>query len=188
MKKYESLKLQYPAFVSLEQLRIICRMSKRSASTLLTSGIIPSIDTKKKTWRYLISIDDVIPYLRRREQWGRTIPKKSDELCDIKNRRSYSQIISPDDEHFIEQYFIHACKDKPDILSIDDMIEITGLSDKTLYRIAKSGNIQFIETGRKHIYPKIYFLEFVKSPRFINTWSNSDEFIRILEDTNMEAK
>ena len=182
MKKYESLKRQNPGYVSLEQFRIICKMSKRSAAKLLTAGIIPSINTEKKTWKYKISIDDVITYLHRREQWGRTIPKKSDKLYDTKTRKSYSQNVSPGEEHLVEKYFIHACKDRPDILSIDDMIAITGLSNKTLYRIAKAGSIQFIETGRKHLYPKIYFLEFIKSPRFINTWSNSDEFIRIMED------
>ena len=181
MKKYESLKKQHSEYISLDQLYKICKISKKSARYLVENSIIPSIDTRKKTWRYKISIDDVITYLRRREQWGRTklnhasVPEKI-------TRMSFSQVIPFGDEGIVKAYFKDACKGSPDILSTQDIIKITGLSNKTLHNIIKSGGIKYIKNGRKLIFPKIYFLDFIESRRFINIMSNSDEFIRILKD------
>lgn len=73
MEKYETLKNQYPEFISLDQLYRICRIAKRSALYLIQHGIIPAIDTGRTTWRYKIAIDDVITYLQRREQTGSMI-------------------------------------------------------------------------------------------------------------------
>lgn len=57
MHKYEKLKTEYSTYISLDQLRVICHIAKRTASYLVTNGIIPSIDTGRKTWRYKILID-----------------------------------------------------------------------------------------------------------------------------------
>jgi hypothetical protein len=48
-------------------------------------------------------------------------------------------------------------------------------------RILKDGHIKVLESSPRYIVPKIYFWEFVASRRFIDAWSNSDDFIRILE-------
>lgn len=69
-EKYEFLKEDYPEYISLNQFYRICHISKRGAVYLLENGIVPYNDTGKKTWKYQIRIDDVITYLRRREQVG----------------------------------------------------------------------------------------------------------------------
>jgi len=63
MEKYEELKVQYPEYISLDELSRICKIAKRSALYLVEHKIIPVIDTGKKTWRYKISLDAVIRYL-----------------------------------------------------------------------------------------------------------------------------
>jgi len=75
MKKYEELKTQYPEYISLDQFYRICKIAKRSAIYLIQHGIVPSITTDKKTWRYKIKIDDVITYLQRRDEVGSMIPR-----------------------------------------------------------------------------------------------------------------
>ena len=42
-------------------------MHKKAARFLVRSGLIPSIDTSKKTRRYTIKTEDVIRYLQERE-------------------------------------------------------------------------------------------------------------------------
>jgi len=181
MKKYESLKKQHSEYISLDKLHKICKISKNSARYLVENNIIASIDTGKKTWRYKISIDDVIVYLHSREQWGRTKLNHADATQNIQ-RMSYSQVVPIGNESIIRIYFADIYKGSPDTLGINDIIKMTGLCKKTLHNIIKSGCIKYILNGRKFIFPKAYFLDFIESRRFINIMSNSDEYIRILED------
>ena len=105
--KYESLRKKYPSYISLGQFYQICHIAKRSALYLLENGIIPSIDTGKKTWRYRIALDDVITYLRRREQWGSCIPPgavSSRPSTAINKRVSLSTHVKPGDEGNVYRY------------------------------------------------------------------------------------
>ena len=103
MKKYESLKAKYPERISLNQLYQICRISKRSARYLLKNGVIPCIENSgNKTWRYSIAIDDVITYLRRREQWGSMIPKG---MANNAREKKHLPPICTDDKKKVISYF-----------------------------------------------------------------------------------
>ena len=129
-KKYENLKEQYPEYISLDQLRQICKISKASGLYLIQHGIIPVIDTGKITWRYKIAIDDVITYLRRREQVGSMIPcgaassrKRNRTQAKVKNRKSFSQIVVYGQEAEIAEYFNYIYSDCDDVLSTADVSE-----------------------------------------------------------------
>ena len=54
----------YPEKIGLEQMRVICHISKKTARYLLKSGLVPCIDTGKKTRQYIINTKDVIAYLK----------------------------------------------------------------------------------------------------------------------------
>ena len=184
MKKYEKLKSQYPAYVSLEQLRSICRIARRTAHYLVANGIIPSIDTGRKTWRYKISIDDVIAYLHQRGKSGSMVPMgavNSRKKTDKPRRRSFSQAVAPGQEQEVVEHFVRIYADYPDVITTQDMATMTGLHKKSFQRILGEGHIKVLENGRKFIIPKVYFWEFIASRRFIDSWSNSEEFIKILE-------
>ena len=58
-----NIRNQYKDYISLEQFTKICHVAKRTGNYLLTNGIVPCIDTGKKTCRFKIKIDDVIEYL-----------------------------------------------------------------------------------------------------------------------------
>ena len=184
MKKYERLKIQYPEYISLEQLYVICKISKRSARYLVENNIMPAIDTGRKTWRYKISIDDVIAYLSQRKKLGSRIPAgavSSRTTKITKRRRSFSQVVAPGQEKMVVEYFAHIYADYPDVLSTRDMAAMTGLNQKSLRRYVEAGHIKALVRSPRYIIPKMYFWEFIASRRFINTWSNSEDFIKILE-------
>jgi len=182
MKKYEKLKTQYPAYISLEQLRVICKIAKRTSRYLIDNGIIPAIDTGRNTWRYKISIDDVIDYLRRRDREGSMIPAGATSSREPSvSKRSYSQVVSRGQEREVAKYFAEVYADYSDVLSTDDMAVMAGMHKKSLMRILKDGHIKVLASKPRYIVPKVYFWEFIASRRFIDAWSNSDEFIRILE-------
>ena len=62
-----SLRESYPATISMGQLYRICHISKRKARWLLEQGIIPCVDSGKKTRRFSIQLEDVIIFLERRD-------------------------------------------------------------------------------------------------------------------------
>ena len=184
---YNALRNQYPDFLSLDELRRVCRISPRSARYLVENGIIPAIDTGKITWRYKIDIDDVITYLQQREVHGSMIPpgavtsrnniKKS---SGITYRKSFSELVKPGQERIIAEYFRFVFADWGDVLTTVDIADMTGLRRGTVLKLAKSGHIRSIESSPKYLVPKKYLLEFVVTPRFIEARSNSDEFKKVL--------
>jgi len=93
---------------------------------------------------------------------------------------SFSQEVAPGDEQSVAEYFAHVYADFPDILTTLDMAAMTGLHPKSFHRIIKAGHIKFLAKSPKYIVPKVYFLDFVASDRFIEAWSCTEEFTKIL--------
>jgi len=184
--KYESLREQYPEYISLDQLHRVCGIAKRSAKYLVEQGIIPSQDTGKQTWRYRIALDDVIAYLRRREQVGSMIPcgsatsRKPKETRMISTRKCFAQMVTPGQESEIAEYFDYIYADCGELLSTLDIVEMTGLEKSTVLKLLKTGAVKSIMARPKYLVPKQYLLEFVVTPRFIEYRTNSDYFKKIL--------
>ena len=181
LKNYESLKSQYPKYISLDQLRIICKIAKRSARYLVTHEIIPAIDTGQATWRYQIAIDDVIAYLHRRDKVGSMIPPgmaSSRTKRHPKKRALYYRLL--DNESEVAAYFGYIYADYGDVLTTDDLVEMTGFAKNTILKYLKSGYIKSLASSPKYVIPKAYLLEFVTSSRFIEARSESKRFIKIL--------
>lgn len=187
MTDYNALKNQYPDFLSLDELSRVCKIAKRSARYLVEHGIIPATDTGKQTWRYQIPIDDVITYLIRREQFGSMIPPgavssrtKNRKSVSTGNRKSFSQMVTQGQEWQIAEYFNFIYSDCKDILTTNDIAEMTGLDRGTIMKLAKSGQIKSIADRPKYLIPKQYLLEFVVTRRFLEAKSNSDLFRKVL--------
>jgi len=179
--KYESLREQYPPYISLDQLHRICGIAKRSAKYLIEHEIIPAQDTGRQTWRYKIALDDVIIYLRRREQVGSMIPcevvtSRKNQARKISTRKCFAQMVVPGQESEIADYFTFIYASYDEILTTLDVVEMTGLEKSTVLKLLKAGAIQSIMTHPKYLIPKPYLLEFVITPRFINYRTNSEQF------------
>jgi len=187
MEQYMALKSQYPNLLSLDELSRVCRIAKQSARYLVEHGIIPAIDTGKKTWRYKIAIDDVIAYLQNREKYGSMIPPGAvtSRYRDRKNiaagnRKSFSQIVKQGQECLIAEYFNFIYINCADVLTTNDIAEMTGLDRGTILKLAQSGHIKSLVSSPKYLIPKQYLLEFVITRRYIEAKSNSELFKKIL--------
>ena len=51
---------QYPEYITKDQMYRICHISKKTCLFLLESGLVPNIDSGKKTRRFKIKTVDVI--------------------------------------------------------------------------------------------------------------------------------
>jgi excisionase family DNA binding protein len=129
----------------------------------------------------------VIGYLKRREQFGSMIPpgavtsrKKDRKNIAIGNRKSFSEIVMQGQEHEIAQYFKFIYADCKDILTTNEIAEMTGLNRGTIMKLAQSGYIQSIADRPKYLIPKKYLLAFVITRRYIEAKSDSETFKKIL--------
>ena len=182
MKNYEELRTQYPEYISLDQFYRICKIAKRSAIYLIQHGIVPSITTDKKTWRYKIKIDDVITYLQCRDEVGSMIPRGAATSRKKKFRRTktFYQLIKPGKEYQALKYFEHIYSEYTDVLTTADIIEMTGLNKSTVLKLLKSEKIKSMPNSPKYIIPKKYLLEFLITPRFIESNTISETYKKII--------
>ena len=186
MEKYATLKNQYPDLLSLDQVHRICKIAKKSARYLVEHGIIPAIDTGKKTWRYQIKIDDVITYLDRRDKFGSMIPpgavtsRYREREAKMNNRKSFSELVTQGQEQEIAKYFSFIYKNYDEVLKTADIAEMTGLDKSTVQKLLRSGYIKSLERRPTYLVPKQYLLDFVVTRRFLEAKSNSETFKKIL--------
>jgi hypothetical protein len=186
MHNYKSLGKQYPNYISLDELSRICKISKRSARYLVENKIIPAIDTGKITWRYQISINDVITYLRDREKQGSMIPpgavtshyRRKNRVTS--NRKSFSQLVEQGQAGDIVKYFKLIYADYDEVLSAPDVIEMTGLNKSTILKLLKSGKIKSLSQSPRYLIPKKYLMEYVASRQYLEARTNSEQFRKIL--------
>ena len=187
MENYEELKTQYPEYISLDNLYKICKISKRSAVYLVKHGIIPAIDTGKQTWRYKIAVTDVITYLQQRDKLGNMIPpgavssrKKDRSNYQYGNRKSFAELVTQGYENEVAEYFNFIYADNQEILTTNDIADMTGLNRGTIMKLAQKGLIKSIADKPKYLIPKQYLLEFVVTRRFLEAKTHSELFKKIL--------
>jgi hypothetical protein len=182
-KKYRELRKRYPDYVSKDQLYRICHVSKRSAKYLLDNGIIPCEDTGKKTRRYRVALKDIIAYLKKRDVFGNTMipygaaggkPQRKGP------KTSYAQAIVLGREDKVRRYFEYIFAEFPDVLTMYDAAEMTGLAINTIQRFVKNGLIRSMRVDRQPMIPKVYMLDFVTGAKFLGIKSNSRDFQRVL--------
>ncbi|MDL2293797.1 helix-turn-helix domain-containing protein [Ruminococcaceae bacterium OttesenSCG-928-D13] len=180
MKKYESLKRQYPEYISLNQLYQICRVSKRGARYLLQNGIIPCIENESNaTWRYKIALDDVITYLRRREQWGSLIPRGALKSPKKGSRKKQPPIFHAT-ENELTAYFSERYASYPDILATSDVSAMTGLHRNTIRKLIRENLIEVINQCDTYLIPKPCLIEFVKGPKYTRCKSPSEDYKKVI--------
>ena len=186
MEKYDGLRDRYVDFLSLDELSRVCKIAKRTARYLVEHRIIPATDTGKRTWRYKIAIDDVITYLRRRDEIGSMIPpgavtsRKDHTNRRLNNRRSFSRMVEMGQEWEVAEYFHYLYADCEDILTVMDVVEMTGLEKSTVLKHLQHGHIKSIEKKPKYLIPPQYFLEFVASQKFMESRTRSERYMKIL--------
>lgn len=65
--QYQDILEQYPIYMTKDQMYRICHISKKTCLFLLESGLVPCLDSGKKTRRFKIKTTDVIHYLEDRD-------------------------------------------------------------------------------------------------------------------------
>lgn len=183
---YQQIHKDYPEELTLDQMRVICRIAKRSAKYLLDHDIVPCESTGKKTRQYKIRRDDVIEYLKLRKEWGSQIPigvlngRIPNPLRQKENVNTFSSHIKPGMECELATYFGSLFKDYPDVLYMRDVLFLTGVSKEAMRKRIKRGDLEAVYYGRKTFIPKQALLDFMLSPSYLSSYFTSKRFNEIL--------
>ena len=108
---------QYPEYITKDQMYRICHISKKTCLFLLESGLVPNIDSGKKTRRFKIKTVDVIQYLKDRDDYEKTISVCAESAEQAKAKTEIilfdTDLINFTDEDFIcgEAKINESCED-----------------------------------------------------------------------------
>lgn len=174
---YKKLLEEYPEHISKEQLYRICHISKRKASYLLDSGLIPCHNSGKQTRKYTIALKDVAAFIDARK----TNPMKFDMPPSLRTKRKsvYSRIQFESDEYFraIERFYNEKLMEYDDLLSVADICGVTGYGRSTAINWLTKGKLQSLLIRTHYHIPKKHLIEFLSSEYYWRIGQKSQKHI-----------
>lgn len=165
------------AYLSKEQFYKECHISKATALWLIQSGLVPAIDTKKKTKRYFIAREDIEIFKRERER------NPSKYAISPKNSISTYGGFSEYKSSAAAKMKIIAqseWKDLPEVLHVNDVAYLLGYHTNTIYRWIKTRGLRGLRMLGKLYIPKKYLLEFIASREYHSVHPKSSKHIDLL--------
>ena len=174
VSKYRYLLNQYPETVPKEQFRIICHISKRTARYLLQSGLVPCVQSGKKTRNYTIKMKDIVRYLERRE-----IHPEKYKLPPGSYSGTYAvKPLLPESvtTEELRKYYIESFRDIPDIVSTREAAELTGATASTVAKWVRTKKLKALSNGPAFIIPKVNLIDFMASDAYLNKRLKSQKF------------
>lgn len=160
MQRNEDIKQRlqgYPSYISKEQLCKICHISKRTALRLLEDGSIPCKSNGKQTRKFQIALADVEAFLLKRQARIKINPREA---------RNVYRPMSAEMKSLLPHVVTNWLEPYPDVLSVDEVVQITGYGSSSVVKWCKKENLQHYCIGRKFFVPKTWLQEFMLSERF----------------------
>jgi hypothetical protein len=137
----EYIRNTYPPVLSLENVRVILRISKRKAAWMLHNGYIKCTINEKKTRNYQIAMDDLFDYIDKVEQSEPSVCIPSGMFSSKKTERHHKEsvLVTPS---FINQKPPDEFKDRlsnewfdvDELLTLKDVSQLIGYNENTIQR------------------------------------------------------
>lgn len=173
----KSIREQYPAYVSKEQLYKICHISKQSAKLLLDYGIIPCENLGKKTRKYRIRLDDIITYMEQRELAGNKYP------IGMRPKSKYiplKKLPENIDMEMFSVYFANLYEEYPDVLNVQQVSEMIGYSSQFVIRTIQGDYLYAFLIRNSYHIPKLCVIDLMATKRYHSVVNKSKKYIRLL--------
>lgn len=129
----------YPPVLSLENVRVILRISKRKAAWMMHNGYIKCQINEKKTRNYEIKIEDLFAYIDKVEQSDPSvkIPSGLFSSRPCKEHHNEQSLIAPCIVHQappkeFRDWLINEWQDVDELLSMQDVSKLVGYTEKTV--------------------------------------------------------
>ena len=168
---------QYPEYITKDQMYRICHISKKTCLFLLESGLVPNIDSGKKTRRFKIKTTDVIQYLHDRDDYPE-LYKAPDGFYmrdGCKKVPSFEDVFTKEDLTSMRQYYEMLLKDYPDVLNVRQVAQFTGYGESSVAKWCSKQELKNFFIRQKFQIPKEYLLDFLVSRYFIGIAVKSEK-------------
>ena len=165
--KYQLLYKLYPAVITKDQFYRICNISKKTAAHLLDNGLVPCVNSGKKTRKYKIKLEDVIEYLETREKDPGRYAAPSGWYKNYGKPDEKDLLMTPANIRKISAHYLKKLTKYPDVLSVNQLSSLTGYSTTTLLKWINKGAIKHLDMGNRYLVPKEWLLEFLSGPEFM---------------------
>ena len=157
---------QYEDILTKEQMRIVCHISKRKAMYLLQSGLIPCINTGKKTHTYLIKKTDIENYLRDREvnpwRYAVSYPKQA-SATDRSRIKNTLYIVDVIQHQNMWTYYNNQLIPYPALMNVTQVKSFTGYGENTIRNWINKGILRYLDCIAGWRIPKTWLLQFLCS-------------------------
>lgn len=156
---------QYPEYITKDQMYRICHISKKTCLFLLESGLVPNIDSGKKTRRFKIKTVDVIQYLKDRDDYPELF-KAPDGFYKgkggDKKAPSFDEVFTQEDLIRMRQYYERLLKNNPDVMSVEQVAQFTGYNKNSVSRWCGKKELKCFYIKQRYQIPIIFLVFGVK--------------------------
>ena len=162
---YQQILASYPEYISKDQMYRICHISKRTCQYLLESGIVPNIDSGKKTRRFKIKTADVVEYLRRRQ----VSPSLYHAPTGYYSKKTlyFDEVFTEEDLQNMRGFYEALLFNHPDVLTTMQVAAFTGYNKNSVSSWCSKGVLKAFFLKQSYHIPKEYLIDFLASKSFI---------------------
>ena len=162
--------MEQDTIIYLEDMYKMLHISKRKAKYMLDNGVIACTDTGKKTHRYLIKRCDVLRFIESGSVFEYPEGMFSSGYKAKKKQTNCFAIIDTD---FAREWYVREFHNKKDILTLKEVMVMTGYTKETIRRWILCGDIQCVGYFNTRVVPKISLIEWMSSKNYLSRVNKS---------------
>lgn len=168
---------EYPEYITKEQMYHICHISKKTCSFLLESGLVPCVDSGKKTRRFKIKTADVVQYIRERDDYPELYkaPDGFYKSAGCKKAPSFDEVFKKGDLLMMRKYYEERLANYPDVMSVEQVAAFTGYCKTSVRAWCSKQEVKNFLIRQRFRIPKEYLIDFLVSKYFIGIAVKSSE-------------
>jgi hypothetical protein len=176
---YRELLQDYPQYMTKEQMYRVCHISKKTCLFLLENGLVPCVDSGKKTRRYMIKTAAVIRYLEDRALHPELY--KPPEGFYKKKQSEPNRALREKDLLVMRRFFVAELRSYPDVVTTKQISAFTGYGESSVVRWCSKQQLKSFYIKRRFCVPKEYLIDFLVSWHFIGISVKSEAHRKLNE-------
>lgn len=154
------IKNEYGEFISKEQMREICHLSKRSCTLLLVNSAIPCTVYQKKTHKFIVKRDDIIEFLKKNDRRDIRV------MCRSFKLESEHFKLDEETRHYLREYYEEQFSYLPEVVPTYIIAQITGYSKGAVDKWCSDEIIDSMIIMNRRYVQKDVLLEYLASDRY----------------------
>lgn len=171
-----------PDVMSLEDVRVFCHISKRTARYYLQNGLIPCRNNGKKTHCYSVTREQLADALGRFEACPDkfAVPKTVTAGDKTKAGRIAALVMLNDRDvrsDATKKYYRRLLADRPDVLGTSDVSSVTGYCTTAVNEWCNKGLLPYVDIHGKRMIAKTNLFKYVLSKDYNNITRKSKKHL-----------